>query len=43
VLQRELFDPYRLKTVPMIICWVALQRRLWREHSRERSTVNREP
>ena len=43
VLQRELFDPYRLKTVPLIICWVALQRRLWREHSRERSTVNREP
>jgi hypothetical protein len=30
VLQRELFDPYRLKTVPMIVLWLEIQRRLWR-------------
>lgn len=30
VLQRELFDPYRLKTVPVIILWIEIQRRLWR-------------
>jgi len=30
VLQRELFDPFRLKTVPMIVLWVEVQRRLWR-------------
>jgi hypothetical protein len=29
VVQRELFDPYRLKTVPCIVLWVELQRRLW--------------
>lgn len=29
VLQRELFDPYRLKVVPLIALWVELQRRLW--------------
>ena len=29
VLQRELFDPYRLKVVPLIVLWVELQRRLW--------------
>lgn len=31
VLQRELFDPYRLKTVPLIVMWVEVQRRLYRE------------
>jgi hypothetical protein len=35
VLQRELFDPYRLKTVPLIVMWVEVQRRLWRR-ARER-------
>jgi hypothetical protein len=30
VLQRELFDPYRLKTVPVISLWMEIQRRLWR-------------
>jgi len=29
VVQRELFDPYRLKVVPLIVLWVELQRRLW--------------
>jgi len=29
MLQRELFDPYRLKVVPLIVLWVELQRRLW--------------
>lgn len=30
VLQRELFDPWRLKTVPLIVLWVHLQWLLWR-------------
>lgn len=34
VLQRELFDPYRLKVVPLIVLWVELQRRLWSRVSR---------
>ncbi|MEO8334833.1 MAG: glycosyltransferase family 87 protein [bacterium] len=29
VLQRELFDTYRFKTVPCILLWFELQRRLW--------------
>jgi hypothetical protein len=37
VLQRELFDPYRLKVVPLIVMWAEVQRRLWGR------TVNREP
>ena len=28
-LQRDLFDPYRLKTVPLVLVWVEIQRRLW--------------
>ncbi|MEO6526743.1 MAG: glycosyltransferase family 87 protein [Gemmatimonadaceae bacterium] len=28
-LQRELFDRYRFKTVPLIVLWIELQRRLW--------------
>jgi len=39
VLQRELFDPYRLKVVPLIVLWVELQRRLWARPL----TVNGEP
>jgi hypothetical protein len=31
VLQRNLFDPYRLKVVPLIVLWGEVQRRLWRE------------
>ena len=29
VIQRELFDKYRFKTVPCIVLWIELQRRLW--------------
>jgi hypothetical protein len=29
LLQKSLFDPYRLKVVPLIVLWVELQRRLW--------------
>jgi hypothetical protein len=29
VVQRSLFVPYRLKTVPCIVLWLVLQRRLW--------------
>ncbi len=29
VIQRELFDRYRFKTVPCIVLWVEVQRRLW--------------
>ena len=28
-IQRELFDKYRFKTVPCILLWIELQRRLW--------------
>jgi hypothetical protein len=28
-IQRALFDPYRFKTVPCIVLWLELQRRLW--------------
>lgn len=28
-LQRNLFDPYRFKTVPLLLVWIELQRRLW--------------
>jgi hypothetical protein len=28
-IQRALFDAYRLKTVPCIVLWIELQRRLW--------------
>ncbi len=31
VLQRAVFDPYRLKVVPLIVLWVEIQRRLWGE------------
>jgi hypothetical protein len=29
-LQRHLFDPYRFKTVPLLVAWLAMQRQLWR-------------
>jgi hypothetical protein len=35
VVQRELFDRWRFKTVPLIVLWVELQRRLWRAGVRE--------
>ena len=28
-IQRDLFDRYRFKTVPLIVLWIELQRRLW--------------
>ncbi|MEO7456889.1 MAG: glycosyltransferase family 87 protein [Gemmatimonadaceae bacterium] len=28
-IQKSFFDPYRFKTVPLILLWVELQRRLW--------------
>ena len=36
VLQRELFDPYRLKVVPLIVLWLEVQRRLWRGENQVR-------
>ena len=35
--QRNLFDPYRFKTVPLVVVWVEIQRRLWRRRE-ERSS-----
>ena len=29
VLQRNVFDPYRLKVLPLIVLWIEIQRRLW--------------
>ncbi len=41
VLQRNLFDPYRLKVVPLIVLWAEVQRRLWRTGGpKDRRTVN---
>ena len=37
VIQRELFDRYRFKTVPLIVIWLAMQRELWRAGSRARA------
>ena len=34
-LQRHLFDPYRLKTVPLLLVWLAIQRTMWRRGSRQ--------
>jgi hypothetical protein len=28
--QRNLFDPYRLKTIPLLLVWIEMQRALWR-------------
>jgi len=33
VIQRDLFDAYRFKVVPLIVLWLELQRRLWRRSS----------
>ena len=33
--QRDFFDRYRFKTVPMIVLWIELQRRLWFPRVRE--------
>jgi len=34
-IQRDFFDRYRFKTVPLIVLWVELQRRLWMARVRE--------
>lgn len=34
-LQRDFFDRYRFKTVPLIVLWIELQRRLWWPRVRE--------
>jgi len=34
-LQRDFFDRYRFKTVPLIVLWIELQRRLWSARVRE--------
>ena len=34
-IQRDFFDRYRFKTVPMIVLWIELQRRLWLPRVRE--------
>jgi hypothetical protein len=38
VLQREVFDRYRFKTVPAIVLWAVLQVKLWRTKDRAAST-----
>ena len=39
VIQRELFDRYYFKTVPLIVIWVAMQRQLWRRRAAQRVTM----
>jgi hypothetical protein len=34
-IQRDFFDRYRFKTVPLIVLWIELQRRLWSPRVRE--------
>jgi hypothetical protein len=34
-IQRDFFDRYRFKTVPLIVLWIELQRRLWSARVRE--------
>jgi hypothetical protein len=34
-IQRDFFDRYRFKTVPLIAVWIELQRRLWSPRVRE--------
>jgi hypothetical protein len=38
--QRSFFDPYRFKTVPLIVIWIEMQRRLW---ARSLPTVSAAP
>jgi hypothetical protein len=33
LIQRHLFDPYRLKTVPLVLVWIEMQRQLWQRGS----------
>jgi hypothetical protein len=34
-IQRDFFDRYRFKAVPLIVLWIELQRRLWFPRVRE--------
>jgi hypothetical protein len=38
-IQRDFFDRYRFKTVPLIVLWIELQRRLWLPREREVSST----
>jgi hypothetical protein len=33
-LQEHLFDPYRFKTVPLLLVWIEMQRQLWAPRGR---------
>jgi hypothetical protein len=41
-IQQNVFDPYRLKTVPVCFVWVVVQRELWR-FRREHRTASAPP
>ena len=38
-IQRDFFDRYRFKTVPLIVLWIELQRRLWFPRVREAKPI----
>jgi hypothetical protein len=38
-IQRDFFDRYRFKTVPLIVLWIELQRRLWWPRVREAKPI----
>ena len=41
-LQRNLFDPYRLKTIPLLLVWVEIQRQLWMRAAPRSGTASEE-
>lgn len=41
-LQRNLFDPYRLKTIPLLLVWIEIQRQLWMRGSTRNGTTRDE-
>jgi hypothetical protein len=41
-IQRNVFDPYRLKTVPVCLVWIVVQRELWR-YRRQHRTASAPP
>lgn len=41
-LQRNLFDPYRLKTIPLLLVWIEIQRQLWMRGSVRNGTAPRD-
>ncbi|HEY2066206.1 MAG TPA: glycosyltransferase 87 family protein [Gemmatimonadaceae bacterium] len=40
-IQRDVFDAYRAKTIPLIVLWIELQRRLWARREELARTVRR--